>query len=284
MTINKVAVAHSFSQAATTYDKHAFLQVEVAERVFERLSLMKIKPKDILDIGCGTGSSSRKLKSVFSGSKVRGIDLSEGMVEQAKLSNSFFKKIDYQVSDADELPFENNTFDLVFSNLTLQWLPNLKVTFKELNRVLKPGGLIIFSTLGPDTLIELKQSWQQVDQFVHVNHFLDMHIVGDQVFQSNFENVVMDRDIITLTYKTVLGLMKDLKGIGAHNLNDKRYKGLMGKSRFNQFKNEYEKFRSQDQTLPATYEVVYGHAWKSKDPTKQDYHAQKVSIQSPVSK
>ncbi len=279
MGIDKALVAESFSKAASTYDAFAFLQKEVAERVFERLQLMNVKPKNILDAGCGTGICSRMLRDHFSSAKISGVDIAQGMIDLAKKDQKLFKKIDYQVADIDKLPFENNTFDIVFSSLTIQWLPELKNTFSELNRVLKPNGLIIFSTLGPDTLNELKQSWQQVDDNVHINEFLDMHIVGDKVFNSGFENVVMDRDIITLTYKTMKGLMKDLKSIGAHNINDGRSKGLLGKQKYQTLTKAYENFRKND-VLPATYEVIYGHAWKRAENPQKDYHTYPVKMQN----
>ncbi len=281
MSIEKKLIAASFSQAAQSYDEFAFLQKEVAERTFERLGYMRVKPKKILDVGCGTGFCSRRLRDQFKGAKVCGIDLAPGMIEAARQQQSLLRKIDYRVADLDQLPFEDNSFDLVFSNLTLQWVPKLIVSFQELNRVLKPGGLLIFSTLGPDTLTELRQSWAQVDKSVHVNQFVDMHIVGDAVFNAHFENVVMDRDVITLTYKTMKGLMKDLKGIGAHNINADRPKGMTGKTRFQALESAYESFRWQDGQLPATYEVVYGHAWKKNGAPPKDYHTYEVTLQSP---
>ena len=278
MQIDKKLIAESFSRAAKTYDAFAFLQKEVASRTFERLSYMNVKPKKILDAGCGTGLCSRQLRDDFSRAKICAVDLAPGMIELAKTDQKTFKKIDYQVADIDSLPYEDNTFDIVFSSLTIQWVPNLGKTFSELNRVLKPGGLIIFSTLGPDTLYELKESWQSVDAKTHVNEFIDMHIVGDAVFNSNFENVVMDRDVITLTYQTMKGLMKDLKSIGAHNINDDRPKGMMGKTQYKKLENAYERFR-KDGVLPATYEVIYGHAWKKSEPAPKDYHTYSVEIQ-----
>lgn len=279
MSIKKQAIADSFSKAALQYDASAFLQQEVASRLLERLDIMNITPKMVLDAGCGTGYCTRILNKTFSKAKTIGVDLAPGMVEQAKKLNSFFNKPDYQVADIEQLPFANNTFDLVFSNLTVQWLIESKTLFQELNRVIKPGGLLIFSTLGPDTLMELKESWNQVDKDVHVNRFIDMHIVGDQVHSAQFENTVMDRDVITLSYKTMMGLMKDLKAIGAHNLNENRSRGLMGKARFKQLQSEYEKFRWPDGQLPATYEVVYGHAWKKKDAPTGDYHTYQVKVE-----
>ncbi len=128
--------------------------------------------------------------------------------------------------------------------------------------------------------MELKQSWQQVDQNNHVNDFLDMHIVGDKVHNAHFDNTVIDRDVITLTYQTMLGLMKDLKAIGAHNMDVKRQKGLLGKSKFEKLKKAYEDFRWQDGQLPATYEVIYGHAWKKQGQPKGDYHTYQVNVEN----
>lgn len=278
MNLNKKLIAESFSKAATNYEESAFLQKEVASRLLERLELMNVKPKTVLDAGCGTGFCTRILDKKFSKAKTIGVDIAAGMIEYAKKQKGLFNKIEYQIADVEKLPFNNNQFDLIFSNLTVQWVGDLKQMFTELNRVLKPGGLLVFSTLGPDTLIELKQSWQQVDQRVHVNDFFDMHIVGDKIHAAQFENTVMDRDVITLTYKTMLGLMKDLKAIGAHNMDTERQKGLMGKSKFEKLKNAYEQFRWEGGELPATYEVVYGHAWKKVESPDGDYHTYAVKV------
>ncbi len=278
MNIKKQTIADSFSKAAASYDASAFLQQEVASRLLERLSLMNTSAKTILDVGCGTGYCTTILDKKFSKAKLTGIDIAPGMIEFAIKQKKFFSKIDYQVADVEELPFDNNQYDLVFSNLTIQWLENHQQVFSELNRVLKPGGLLIFSTLGPDTLMELKESWSKVDQDVHVNQFYDMHIVGDAVHNAQFENTVIDRDVISLTYKTMLGLMKDLKSIGAHNMHSQRNKGLLGKSKFKKLTDEYENFRWEDGQLPATYEVIYGHAWKKMEQPVGDYHTYEVNL------
>ncbi len=280
MKLEKQTIADSFSKAAANYEASAFLQKEVASRLLERLALMNVSPENILDAGCGTGFCTRILDKKFSKAKTTGIDIAPGMIEFAKQQKGFFNKIDYQVADIEQLSFANNRFDLIFSNLAVQWSVDLKRVFLELNRVLKPGGLLIFSSMGPDTLTELKQSWLQVDQNIHVNGFLDMHIIGDQVHNARFDNTVMDRDVITMTYQTMLGLMKDLKAIGAHNMDSGRHKGLLGKAKFEKLKKAYEVFRWEDGQLPATYEIVYGHAWKKQGQPKGDYHTYQVNIDS----
>lgn len=271
-------VQNSFSKAAKNYESSAFLQKEVASRLLERLDLMNVKPKRVLDAGCGTGYCSRALNKKYKKADVFGIDIANGMIEEAKNKNSLFNKVDYQCADINKLPFDNDYFDLVFSNLAVQWIMEPKLAFLELNRVLKPGGILIFSSMGEETLTELKQSWATIDQRIHVNHFFDMKQVGDQVFSSNFENTVMDRDIITMSYQTMIGLMKDLKAIGANNINTERPKGLMGKTKFKQVEIEYEKFRWEDGQLPATYEVIYGHAWKKMEDFSGGYHTYKVEL------
>jgi len=277
MPISKENIAASFSKAAANYENNAFLQHEVADRLLERLELMNSNPAAILDAGCGTGYCTRALKGRFPKAKLFGVDLAEGMVDQAKKNQKLFRHNDYQVGDIEKLPFKPNTFDLVFSNLAILWMANPEIALQELNRVLKPKGLLIFSTMGPDTLIELRESWQQVDQNIHVNHFIDMHLIGDAVHKSGFENTVIDRDVITLTYKTMKGLMAELKSVGAHNMNQERSKGLLGRGAFKKLEDAYEGFRRDDGGLPVTCEVIYGHAWKRGD-SQKDYHTYDVHL------
>jgi len=278
MAIDKKLISKAYDKAASTYEEYAFLQKEVASRLMERVDLMNVTPEQILDAGCGTGLATRMLAKKFGKSKITGVDLSPGMVERAKKNKGFFDKTQYQVADMQQLPFKDNQFDLVISNLALFWIKDLHKVFAEFNRVLKSGGLLIFSTLATDTLMELKQSWSRVDDDTHVNEFYDMHVIGDQVYKAQFENTVMDRDIITLTYKTLLGLMRDIKLTGATNLNPNRAKGLLGKSKFEKLKQTYHEFSLPDGQLPATCEIAYGHGWKKKEATKGDYHTYQVKM------
>ncbi|MGD8617251.1 MAG: malonyl-[acyl-carrier protein] O-methyltransferase BioC, partial [Gammaproteobacteria bacterium] len=133
-----------------------------------------------------------------------------------------------------------------------------------LRRVLRPGGLLLFTTLGPDTLRELRDSWAAVDGYSHVNLFLDMHDVGDRLVRARFADPVMDVERLTLTYPDVWKLMRDLKQVGAHNVTTGRPRGLMGKSHMRRLGAAYERYRT-DGVLPASYEVVHGHAWAASD-------------------
>jgi malonyl-CoA O-methyltransferase len=145
--------------------------------------------------------------------------------------------------------------------LALQWCNDLKQTFAEVRRVLQTGGLFMFSTFGPDTLKELRQAFRHMDDYSHVNRFTDMHDIGDMLVHNGFATPVMDMEYITLTYDDVIGVMRDLKAIGAHNVTQGRRRGLTGKNAWQKAINQYETLRKEGK-LPATFEVVYGHAWK----------------------
>lgn len=259
---SKRDVANSFGSAAATYNDAAFLQREIADRLLERLDYVKLQPKVVLDLGCGTGYALSKLSKRYKKAQVIGLDIAEPMLSIAKSTNhSWLSPIHYLAADGEQLPLADQSVDLIFSNFALQWYHDLQATFTELRRVLKPGGLLMFTTFGPDTLKELKMAWQQVDNAQHVNDFIDMHDVGDALLRARFAEPVMDAEFIVTEYTKVLTLLKDLKAIGAHNINHSRHHGLTGKQRFQQFIEAYEQFRLDNNKLPATYEVVYGHAW-----------------------
>jgi malonyl-CoA O-methyltransferase len=171
--------------------------------------------------------------------------------------------------DVEALPLAPNSIEMVWSNLAVQWCNDLPATFVELHRVLKVEGLLMFSTLGPDTLKELRLAFNGVDGHNHLNRFADMHDVGDMLVQAGFSEPVMDMEYMTLTYDDVRGVLQDLRGIGAHNATQGRGQGLMGKNAFALLLENYEKLRREGK-LPATYEIVYGHAWKPQPRVTRD--------------
>ena len=250
----------SFEQAAQSYDAAAVLQQEVAQRLLERLDLMKLEPARVLDLGCGTGYCIPELMSRYKRADIVALDIARPMLEQARRRGRWLHRPRCVCGDAERLPFEDESFDLVFSNLMLQWCVDLDAAFAELQRVLRPGGLLLFTSFGPDTLKELRDSWAQVDGDTHVNAFLDMHDVGDALVKTRFADPVMDVERITVTYPDVWKLMRELKQIGAHNVTAGRPRGLTGKSNMQQLVNAYERYR-QAEVLPASYEIVNGHAW-----------------------
>ena len=228
--VDKRLVAAAFNAAAKRYDRHAVLQSTVRERLLERLDVIRIDPGRVLDVGAGTGAASRALAKKYRQAEVIGVDLAFEMLQVGRDRRLLRRARRQDVcADAEALPFTHASAELVFSNLTMQWCNELDAVMQECQRVLRPGGLLLFSTLGPDTLSELRASWAQVDDHTHVNVFIDMHDVGDALIRAGFGGPVMDVENITLTYATVEDLLRDLKAIGAHNVTAARARGLTGK-------------------------------------------------------
>ncbi|MCO6413159.1 MAG: malonyl-ACP O-methyltransferase BioC [Thiogranum sp.] len=257
---DKALARRSFEHAAAGYDQAAVLQKEVGQRLLERLDLMNLQPLRVLDLGAGTGQCLPGLFERYAKAQVVALDIALPMLGHARKKGRWLRRPRCVCADAEKLPFTDNSFDLVFSNLMLQWCVDLQSTFQELQRILRPGGLLLFSSFGPDTLKELRESWQSVDAFSHVNAFVDMHDVGDALVRARFTDAVVDVERLTLTYPDVLQLMRELKQIGAHNVTGGRPRGLTGKAHLQRVIESYERFR-RDGVLPASYEIVNGHAW-----------------------
>jgi len=250
------SVRSTFNKASKSYNDVAFLQKEIANRLLKKLNPLKLIPESILDLGSGTGIFTNLVSSKYSNAKTISLDFA---LNSITLSNADFKVC----ANANHLPFKTSSIDFVCSNLMLQWVQDPSLVFKEVNRVLKPDSLFFFSSFGPDTLNELKSSWAVVDSGNHVNNFIDMHDLGDQLTGCGFQSPIMEMEKITLTYSEVEDLMLDLKSLGANKVFSQS-KGLVGKNKFTSMKNMYESYRT-DGKIPATYEVIYGHAWTASD-------------------
>ncbi|MBI2313159.1 MAG: malonyl-ACP O-methyltransferase BioC [Betaproteobacteria bacterium] len=267
--IDKRQMRRSFEHAAGNYDRAAVLQREVCDRMASRLDYIKIAPRAILDAGSGTGYGGRALAARYPDAAVVELDIALGMLAQGRSAHPWWKRLlpipratpPAICADVEALPVKAASIDLVWSNLTLQWCNDLPRVFAEMHRVLKVGGLLMFSTFGPDTLKELRQAFDGVDRYTHVNRFVDMHDIGDMLVAGGLADPVMDMEFITVTYPDVKALMHDLKAIGAHNITAGRRRGLTGKSAWRKALARYEMLRREGR-LPATFEVVYGHAWK----------------------
>lgn len=282
--VNRAHIKQHFSQAAPSYDEAAILQKTVAERIDERLALTTLQPQVVVDVGAGTGLLTEKVIQRYPQARHLAVDLSLPMLQRARerftvpcfrwLPQSLAHKTLATVINADAyaVPLKDQSVDLIVSNLMLQWCDDLDSVFQEFRRLLKPDGLLIFTTFGPDTLKELKQAWENADQTSpHVNQFVDMHDIGDALIRNGFGQPVMDTEHFTLTYDQPMGVLRDLKAIGATNATLNRNSGLMGKHRFQAMLNAYDALRDpnrHDGKVPATYEVVHGHAWAAPEKIK----------------
>lgn len=256
----KKRIQKHFDSKADSYESCAVLQQEVCNRMLERLHLVTLQPEVVLDCGSGTGWGVQGLMKHYKKSRVIALDLSLSMLHKSAAKGSWLRKPSLVCADAECIPLADESVDLVFSNLMLQWCDAEKV-FNEFKRILKPGGLLMFSTFGPDTLKELKASWAGVDDDVHVNDFADMHDLGDALMQQGLAEPVMDMDRVTLTYNDAASVMRDLKAIGANTAVHKKNRGLVTPGKFRKVIDAYEAFRTAG-IIPATFEVVFGHAWK----------------------
>ena len=266
--LDRPGIRTSFDRASTTYEAAAVLQARVADELVSRLEPFNFTPEVVLDLGAGTGRMTAALKRRYRRSLVIALDLAPGMLHEARRHQQWLRRFERVCGDAMRLPFADASVDVVVSSLMLQWCDPPDVAFAEIRRVLKPEGFLALTTLGPDTLIELRTAWAEADSetdaatpvYNHVNHFTDMHDVGDALVRAGLSEPVLDVDRIQLTYPDTLSLMRDLKAIGAHNVTAGRPRGLLGRARLKRMQQAYETFRRNGQ-LPATYEVVYAVAW-----------------------
>ena len=283
--VDTAAVRRAFARAAATYDAAAVRQRVVGRRLVGRLDVVRLAPRRIVDLGCGTGEATAELAARYPDAALVGLDIALPMVQAARArlrrGRSVYRRLvapltgyageaaQFVCADAMRLPFAGVSFDLVFSNLALQWVNDLPRAFADMRRVLRVGGLVTFATFGPDTLKELRAAFARVDGHTHVNRFVDMHDIGDMLAAAGFADPVMDMETITLTYATPKALMLDLKAIGATNATRGRPRGLTGRQRIARVFALLDKL-AQDGRIPATYEVVYGHAWKGEPRTTAD--------------
>jgi len=253
LEVNKQDVARSFSLAAPTYDQVAALQRSVADNLLTKIPQRCFD--NILDLGCGTGVVSAQLAQRFSTSTVFGLDIAEGMLEYARGQFSQ-PALHWCCADAENLPLSDNSVDLVFSSLAVQWCADFQQLCNEVKRVLKPGGTCVLATLGPETLHELRNAWQQVDGYVHVNRFIGSTAVTGAAIQAGFNCEFWQQELV-MRYPELRQLTAELKALGAHNVNRGRPRGLTGRQRIEKLKAGYETFRDGDGLLPASYDVYY---------------------------
>jgi malonyl-CoA O-methyltransferase len=212
-----------------------------------------------VDLGCGTGHAARALGARWPKARVIAVDFAPGMLREAARHDDA-ARFERLCADALSLPLPDASVDLLFCNLMLQWCDDLDAVFAEIARVLRPRGLLTFTTFGPDTLSELREAWREADDDTHVIPFADMHNIGDGLIRAGLVEPVLDVLRYTLTYPDIFALMRDLKAIGSQNATTDRPRGLTGRQKLRTVEQAYEHHRHEGR-LPASYEVVFGQAW-----------------------
>ena len=276
--LDALQARRAFDRAARTDVDAAALQREVERRMLERLEYMRLVPRRVLDAGCGTGRGLALLRGRYPKADLLGVDFAHAAVRRASRSESpmrralrFFHGASsaHLCADFARLPLRSGTIDMVWSNLALAWAADPVVALRELQRVLAPGGLLIFSSYGPDTLKELRAAFSEASPMPRVHSFADMHDVGDMLLACGLAAPVMDVERITLTYARVEDLVRDLKASGQTGAARDRQRALTGRGTWQRMRAAYENERENGR-LPATVEVVFGHAWKGEPAAAAD--------------
>jgi len=276
--INAHRVGQRFSRAAGTYDAHAVLQREVAERLIAHTAFTRLKPERVLDIGCGTGYFTGLLRDRFKRARIVALDIAVSMTEAAKKKHArrlpWRAKTQFATADALSLPLPDAAFDLVCSNLTLQWVVQPRQMLAEMRRVLAPGGLMLLSTFGRRTLSELRQSLASIkhEHAGLVLPFPDVTNLGNCLMELPVELPVTDTDLFTLTYPDAMALVRELKALGASaGAISNRPGGLYGRGLLRQLGAAYNAaHQMEDGRIHATFEILYAQAWYTEAPHAYD--------------
>ncbi|HTI16281.1 MAG TPA: methyltransferase domain-containing protein [Trinickia sp.] len=297
-------VRRIFDRRAATFNEVAFLPREISQRMRERLEYIKVDPTRVLDAGCGTGEDLSALHTQFPEALVFGADVSYRMLDRARPSavdDSAWRRLlpaalqralgahgpRIAQSDFSALPFASGAFDFVWSNLALHWHPRPDLVLSEWQRALKVGGLLMFTTFGPDTLRELRGAYAEVEAAngvgtrAHVIDFVDMHDLGDMLVESGFEIPVMDQETLTVTYPSPQSLIADVRRWGAYpflhgeggaGVQGGSFGGRLSRRLYPALLQALESRRRDEGTIPLTFEIVYGHAWKAVPRTTAEGH------------
>jgi len=276
MNIVKNNIQYAFDRAAKHYRKAASVYEEIGKRLLERLDYLNCAPKLILDAGCGLGNFSKALSERYPEASVVGLDLSWNMLSGFAEYSDTPGLMPVQ-GDMEQLPLQSETMDMIFVNQSISNITDTQALFREFYRVLKKDGVLFFSTLGPDSLIELKTAWASADDYAHVSDFKDLHHLGDELLKEHFIQPVMDMEYLFVHYSGAEQVLKDLRQQGSYNTHPKRCLGLTGKKRLQQVLSTLEG-QHEFQKIPLTYEVIYGHAWRGEKPFSyyDDVHQETV--------
>ena len=255
----RAAAMRGFDRAGATFDNADVVHSEARRRLLERLKLVRLEPACIVDLGSATGKGGAELAAAFPEARVVAIDRSLAMVERTQARCTSFAVATAVAGDAERLPLADNSADLIFANLLLPWCAP-DIVFGEAARVLREGGLLTFTTVGPGTLAEVRRAWATIDDTIHVHGFIDMHDIGDLAARAGLTEPVMDVDTLEVTYRDTASLAADLRACGAANVAAGRRTTLTGRKRWSAFRDALEATRI-DGRFAVTVELIFGQAW-----------------------
>ncbi len=273
-------IRRRFELAAQSFDDADFVHAVTREGLLSRLDALLIDAKNVVDLGAATGSTSRALEKRFKGARLICVDFAANMLKNGQRKKSWLAKTSFAQARAEQLPFANESVDVIFSNMLLPWLDDPAPVFNEVARVLQKGGVFAFATLGPDSLQELSRAWAQVDSGPHVNRFLDMHDLGDALVNSGLGDPVLDIDRLQVNYSDCDDIFADLTAVGGRNALVQRARGLTGKHRFARMKSALQA-GAVDGKMTFELELVFGHCWGAgpkMDPSNYRIDAQRIPI------
>jgi malonyl-CoA O-methyltransferase len=257
----KHQVRRAFSRAAGGYNALAVLQRQVAQHLLAHLGQSALKPRRILDLGTGTGHCLPQLETLFPQARLIALDIAEGMLREVRQSCALGRDVWLVNGDAERLPLACASVDLIVSNLALQWCPDLRTALRECARVLAPGGALVFTTFGARTLAELRQAWAAIDNYSHVNRFVPEPVVREALFGAGLALSRFETELRVSVYPDVFALMRELKGLGAHNVTVNRLRTLTGKQRLFAMASRYPSIRREPAgEVPASFEVFFADA------------------------
>ena len=256
---DRTAALVRLRRASATFDDADAVHTEARARLLARLPLFKLDPRRIVDLGTATGKAVPELADQYPDAQILAIDLCRHMAARTRARCRRLERTAAITGDAERLPLRDGSIDLVFANLLLPWCDPAEV-FREAARVLRDGGLLLFTTVGPDTLGEVREAWSEVDDGLHVHGFVDMHDLGDLATRSGLAEPVLDIDRLTVTYPDVDGLVSDLRACGATNVAHGRRSQLTGRSRWNAFRDRMESQRTEA-GLSIGVELIFGQTW-----------------------
>jgi malonyl-CoA O-methyltransferase len=271
-------IRRRFDRAAAGFDDADFVHAVTRDGLCSRLEPLLLKPEAILDLGSATGAMGRLLRKRFKRAHIVSLDLSHAMLARGRSNKAWFSRSSFVQGDAQQLPFEDASFDMIVANQVLPWAPNPQPVFDEVSRVLRKGGVFAFATLGPDSLREIERAWAGIDGGEHVLRFPDMHDIGDGLVRSGLRDPVLDVDRLVVTYENADRLFADLTRAGARNVLTDRSPGMVGKIKFRAMADALAA-SGTDGKIMLDLELVYGHCWGSgpkSDPAHYEIDADRI--------